>query len=213
MFQNIIKEPFKNRNQYQGRGHQGHLLHSLRAELVLPSGGWPGAPHLHPLLFLCPRPPFSISPPDPPTWRIFISTPHSHQNCHLSKNLRGILAALTELSLLDLCLPQSIRKSYCKSKFFLKILYTMNKTHGLMISRHHPFHLGSNPGFGWKKKIWEKQKLGRLFFSTHFLYLGIKPSHNHWINLSSPYFWKLKFLSVTHTLVDVTISVFLAAEV
>lgn len=34
----------------------------------------------------------------------------------------------------------------------------MNKSHGLAISRHHPFHPGSNPGFGWKKKeIWEKQ--------------------------------------------------------
>ena len=179
MFQNIIKEPFKNRNQYQGRGHQGHL-HSLRAELVLGSGGWPGAPRLHPLLCLCPRSPSpSLLLTHPHEESSFPLHTHTHQNCHISENLRGILAALTELSLLDLCLPQSIRKSYCKSKFLLKILYTMNKTHGLTISRHHPFHLGSNPGFGWKKKIWEKQKLGRLFFSTHFLYLGIKPPHNH----------------------------------
>lgn len=29
----------------------------------------------------------------------------------------------------------------------------MNRSYGLTISGHHPFHLERNPGFGWKKRF------------------------------------------------------------
>ena len=65
--------------------------------------------------------------------------------------------------LLSSFLTESIRKSFLYSKFFLKFLYTMNKSHGLMISRVHPFHLGKNPD--QEKKEQSKHKTEKVVLS------------------------------------------------
>lgn len=230
MFLTIKKEHFKNENSSRTEGTKGVSLASSSQNYKLKQSWFfrgtaansrkAMGTHLPPptpaalvcfcillfsSFFLLPP----LSPSDLPTGRIFTPLHTCTKKSHTSEKLIRTLAALTELYFLDLYLLQSIRKSSLKGKFFLKILYTMNRSHGLTISRHHPFHLERNPGFGWKKRF-GKNKHEKDGFLYQLPLFENKTSHvvTELFSLSQ----NVKLHSTTQTLMVITTSILIVVD-